>query len=410
MKLVRVQIDLIRVGQPLPFALRDASGVLLAPIGYVVEKYADLDLMVTQRGRLYIDITESEGHHRAYVEKLHTLVREDQSLGIISETGIAMSGLPGLKTTVDMGEPDWVFLQTQAAGMLVESNPANFVARLDKLYTQLEWHLRNNPDGVLFALFHLTASEMRHYSATHAMLVSMMCSLAASQVFNWPAETIHTLGKAALTMNLGMTELQDRLVLQGAAPSALQRKQINGHAKLSADMLEKLGITDPIWLEAVTNHHTQLPGPVSGRTPGMQLARLIQRADMFAACLAPRATRAAVASAVAMKGSYFDENKQIDEAGAALIKVVGVYSPGSYVRLATNEIAVVIRRGVNTATPKVAVLVSRSGMPTLEHMVRDTSQAEFKITASVLHRDVKVQINLPKMLALTKPALSGWPR
>jgi len=160
----------------------------------------------------------------------------------------------------------------------------------------------------------------------------------------------------------------------------------------------------------VADHHTKVPGPLAGRTPGQRLARLIQRADMFAACLAPRVTRAAVAPAVAMKASYFDENKQIDEAGASLIKVVGIYTPGSYVRLATNEIAVVIKRGANTTTPRVAVLVSRSGLPTAEHMVRDTSQAEFKITASVPHREVKVQINLPKMLAMTKPAPSERPR
>ncbi len=410
MNLVIVNVDSIRLGQALPFALRHSAGVLLAPKGFVVEKRADLDLMVAQRGRLFIDVTESEGHHRAYVEKLHTLVREDQSLGVIAETGIASSSLNGLKNTVEPGEPDWVFLQAQTNAMLRDPNPASFSARLDKLHTLLVWHLRSNPDGVLFALIHLSASEVHHYSATHAMLVSVMCSLAAHEVLKWRPETEVSLGKAALTMNLGMTELQDRLARQKEAPSPLQRKEINEHAERSVSMLKDLGITDPDWLEAVGAHHTKVPGPLAGRAPGQRLARLIQRADMFAACLAPRVTRAAVAPAVAMKASYFDENKQIDEAGAALIKVVGIYSPGSYVRLATNEIAVVIKRGANTTTPRVAVLVSRSGLPTAEHMVRDTSQAEFKITASVPHREVKVQINLPKMLAMTKPAPSERPR
>lgn len=407
MNLVIVNVESIRLGQALPFALRDVAGVLLAPKGFVVEKRADLDLMVSQRGRLYIDVTESEGHHRAYVEKLHTLVREDQSLGVIADTGIASSSLNGLKNSVEPGEPDWVFLQTQTNAMLREPNPASFSARLDKLHTLLVWHLRNNPDGVLFALIHLSASEVHHYSATHAMLVSVMCSLAAHEVLKWPPETEVSLGKAALTMNLGMTELQDRLARQKEPPSPLQRREINAHAERSVSMLKDLGITDPDWLEAVSAHHTKVPGPLAGRAPGQRLARLIQRADMFAACLAPRITRAAVAPAVAMKASYFDENKQIDEAGAALIKVVGIYSPGSYVRLATNEIAVVIKRGANTTTPRVAVVVSRAGLPTAEHMVRDTSQADFKITASVPHREVKVQINLPKMLAMTKPAASG---
>ena len=410
MNLIIVNVDSIRLGRPLPFALRDATGVLLAPKGFVVEKRADLDLIIAQRGRVFIDATESDGHHRAYVETLHTLVRQDQSLGVIAETGIASSSLSSLKSNAEPGEPDWVFLQAQTAGMLRDSDPASFSTRLDKLHTLLGWHLRTNPDGVLFALIHLSASEVQQYSATHAMLVSVMCTLAAREVLKWSPEAEVSLGKAALTMNLGMTELQDRLARQKEAPSPQQRKEINAHAERSVDMLKALGVTDPDWLEAVADHHTKVPGPLAARTPGQRLARLIQRADMFAACLAPRLTRAAVAPAVAMKASYFDENKQIDEAGAALIKVVGIYSPGSYVRLATHEIAVVIQRGANTTTPRVAVLVSRSGLPTAEHMVRDTSQSEFKITASVPYREVKVKINLPKMLTMTKPMASNRAR
>ena len=102
-----------------------------------------------------------------------------------------------------------------------------------------------------------------------------------------------------------------------------------------------------------------------------------------------------------MQACYFDENRKIDEAGAALIKAVGIYQPGSFVRLATEEVAVVIKRGLNTSTPRVAVLVNRSGMPTVEPIMRDTSVREHRVIASVAHRDVKVQINLERMLRLT---------
>ncbi|MEK9951979.1 MAG: diguanylate cyclase, partial [Curvibacter sp.] len=85
----------------------------------------------------------------------------------------------------------------------------------------------------------------------------------------------------------------------------------------------------------------------------------------------------------------------------ALIKAVGIYSPGSFVKLNTDEVAAVIRRGANTTTPKVAVLINREGMPVAEPVIRDTSQRDYRIVASVPHREVKVQINLPRMLALT---------
>ncbi|MBT9507481.1 HD domain-containing phosphohydrolase [Rhodoferax sp.] len=403
MNLVIVKADSIRIGQPLPFTLRDEGGVMLANKGYVVRSRADLDQIVALRGELYIDVAESESHHRAYMGKLYDLVREDRTLGKIAGAQISASDLDSNRDTGNAGEPDWLDLQEQTHAMLRDSNPASFSHRLAKIQTQLRRHSHLNPDGTLFALFHLSASEVRLYSATHAMLVSVMCSLAAREVLKWPTELEDTLCNAALTMNIGMTDLQDRLAQQKEALSPEQRRQIDRHAEKSRDMLEQLGVSDPVWLEAVLDHHTNKPGPLGARASvGLRLARLIQRADMFAACLAPRASRVPAAPATAMQACYFDENRQIDEAGAALIKAVGIYSPGSFVRLFNNEIAVVIKRGANTTTPRVALLINRSGMPTGEPIVRDTSQPEFRIVASVAHRDVKVKINLERLLLLTK--------
>jgi hypothetical protein len=102
-----------------------------------------------------------------------------------------------------------------------------------------------------------------------------------------------------------------------------------------------------------------------------------------------------------MQACYFDEECKVDEAGAALIKAVGIYPPGTFVRLATNEIAIVVKRRMNTAIPKVAVLVNRLGIATSEPVVRETKAPENRIIASVPHREVKVHVNFEKILPLT---------
>jgi hypothetical protein len=168
-----------------------------------------------------------------------------------------------------------------------------------------------------------------------------------------------------------------------------------------------LGLHDPDWLEAVRDHHRTRAGELGTRTAGQRMARLIQRADMFAARLSPRASRRPSTAAAAMQACYFDENREIDEAGAALIKAVGVYSPGSLVRLANLEVGVVVRRGANTTTPRVAILLNRNGFSTGEHVIRDTSQRELRITSSVAQHECKVKINLDRLLALTTNAASG---
>jgi len=212
-----------------------------------------------------------------------------------------------------------------------------------------------------------------------------------------------------LSMNLSMTELQDRLAMQKTPPTPEQTRRIQSHAARTVDMLQQMGVTDALWLEAVMFHSSPTPRPLAQRSEGKRLARLIQRADMFAARLSPRASRAADAPSVAMQACYFDENRQIDEAGAALIKAAGIYSPGTYVRLRTNEVAVVVKRGLNTTTPKVAVLINRQGMATGEPMLRDTSLAEFRIVASVPQRDVKLNHKLERLLPLTKPSAADRP-
>ncbi len=409
MNLVQVTQESIIIGQPLPFPLRDEAGILRARKGYVIVDRDDLEAM---RGRglgFYVDVSESEQHQKAFVGKLFELVRDERPLGKIAQAKLTTKDLSASHLDIGGDAPNWLDLQAKGNRLLRDFNADHFPDKLERLHTQLNGQSHRNPDGVLFALFHLAASEIQLYSATHAMLVSVICGLTARDVLGWPEQLESTVCKAALTMNIGMTGLQDQLALQREAPSAAQRRQIEQHPARSVDLLKKMGLHDPDWLEAVRDHHRTPAGDFASRTPAQRMARLIQRADMFAARLAPRASRRPGLAAVAMQACYFDENRQIDEAGAALIKAVGVYSPGSLVRLVNQEIGVVVRRGANTTTPRVAILVNRDGIATSEHMLRDTSQRELRIASSVAQHECKVKINLDRLLSLTAGAPSGRP-
>ena len=313
MRLVPVSIESIRIGHPLPFPLMDRDGVLLAKKSFVITSREDLLDFSNRGGGLFIDVADSEAHHRAYVGQLNGMVRDGRSLGEIAEAKIS-SKRTETREADDNEHPDWLDLQVQGNTLLRDSQSSHFMERLERLHLQLAAHSRRNPDGTLFALIHLSTTETRMYSATHAMLVSVMCGLAAREVLNWPSEIEAMVCKAALTMNVGMTELQDRLAIQSEPLTAVQRKAIEEHPNRSVERLMAMGVTDAIWLQAVAQHHTQTPGPLRTRAPAERLARLIQRADMFAARLAPRASRVPVAPAAAMQACYFDEARAVDEA------------------------------------------------------------------------------------------------
>jgi HD-GYP domain-containing protein (c-di-GMP phosphodiesterase class II) len=333
------------------------------------------------------------------------MVMNDERIDKIAQTSSRASDLvrgASVANPADKdSEPDWIYVQEQAHAILRNGRDQGFLRQVEYLQSRISRYSNANPDGALLALIQMAAVEVERYSATHAILVSVLCGIAAREVLKWPPPLQSTLCQAALTMNIGMTELQDRLAQQTEPLAPLQRRNVSQHAERSVELLEKLGLQDRTWLEAVRHHHTPVPGPLASRNPGERMARLIQRADMFAAAMSPRAGRRPVPPGKAMKAIYYDENHKVDEAGAALIKAVGIYSPGSYVRLNSEEVAIVVRRGANTTTPLAAVIMSRNGMPHAELTLRDTAQPEFKVTASLPHDGIKVRPNLKRLLPLT---------
>ncbi|WP_046060611.1 HD-GYP domain-containing protein [Paracidovorax citrulli] len=402
MNLVALNIDTIPLGHPLPFVLRGASGVLLAQRGYVIRNREELDLMVARGLNLCVDTDESGESHRAYLAQLQKMLLTDTSLGQIAAMKISAGASASReKANAGNGPPDWPELQLRATQLLRSPPPAaEFGERFDALHGELARHCAATPDATLLALIYLSGQEMQQYSGTHAMLVACVCMIAASEHLRWPEPKVLQLGLAALSMNIAMTTLQDQLAVQTQPLTAAQLADIENHAARSEALLRQLGVGDPVWLEAVRTHHHRAPGPLSAKSEAQQMARLIQRADVFGARLAPRASRAPMPVTAAMQATYYDEAHQVDEAGSALVKALGVYPPGAFVRLASQEVAVVLRRGASATTPRVAVVLNRSGMPTGEPIPRDTAQPAWKITGAVALRDVRVQLPLARLLAL----------
>ena len=188
----------------------------------------------------------------------------------------------------------------QGNRLLRDLNGEHFVEALDQLQARLSLQTQRNPDGALFALFHLAASEIQLYSATHSMLVSVICGLAARDVLGWPHDMHDSVCKAALTMNIAMTDLQDRLAMQNDPPTPAQRERIKHHASGSEALLRSFGLQDANCLQAVREHHSTGPGPLASRSPAQRMARLLQRADQFAAHLSPRVSRRPHIAAAAM--------------------------------------------------------------------------------------------------------------
>lgn len=400
MNIVRLNIDTIRLGQPLPFVLRGPDGALLAQKGYVIHNREDLERLVARGRELCMDINESGGSHRAYLAQLQRMLVADTSLGEIASMKM-MASEQVVASRTDKTLPDWPELQLRTTQLLRSPSAADFVSRFQALCDDLARHSGQAPDATLLALVYLSAQETQMYSATHAMLVSCVCMVVAREMLRWPDVRVLQMGQAALAMNISMTELQDQLAVQTEPLTTAQIAAVQEHAVQSQHLLTQLGVVDPVLLEAIATHHHRAPGPLSEKSEAQQIARLMQRADLFGARIAPRAARWPMTVTAAMQASYYDEENKVDEAGAALVKTLGIYPPGAFVRLASQEVGVVIRRGVTATTPRVAVLANRDGMPTGEPIPRDTGMPPWRVTGVVAFKDVRIKLALERLLQLS---------
>jgi hypothetical protein len=296
----------------------------------------------------------------------------------------------------------WHGIGARAGAMLRDPSAPQFVAAAGRADDDISALIGDEAERSLLLLIQGAGADVQRYSVSHALLVTVVCDLAARLLPGCSDEQRRSLRQAALTMNIGMTRLQDQLARQDGPVTADQRALIENHAARGHELLGELGVADELWLQAVLHHHDAPPGALAEQPEPLRLARLIQRADLFAARMSPRKQRAALSANVAAKGAYFDERKQPDEAGSLVIKALGVHPSGSYVQLASGELAVVLRRGAVVGKPLVAAVADVHGSPYVQPILRGTESKGNAIARGVPPKDVRVRVALERLLKLAR--------
>lgn len=339
----------IRLGAPLPFNIRDHDQTLLLARGQRVQSAAQLQALF-ERGAL-VDIDE--------------LLRPDER--------IARAGrdqLPGL----------WSDCLAEVNRTLCQCGDAGFRDALDGAAAPVMALVARDPDLAIFQVLRQPGHQHLDYGLNHATHAAITAWLVAQRL-GWAADEARRAFNAALTMNLAMLELQGQLAQQAGPPTAAQRAAIHAHPQASRAILETAGVTDADWLDAVAQHHEACDGSgyPTGRRDIGELAALVRRADIYTAKLSPRAGRSAMAADQAGRMMFMQEPGH--PMVAALVKEFGVYPPGCFVRLASGETGMVVRRGSTVTAPIVAVLGTPGGNRLTRPERRDTSHPGHAVLA-----------------------------
>jgi hypothetical protein len=396
-ELLHLPARTLRLGMTLPYDIYDGAGKLLFARGQVLRDLPLVRSLVD--GGAWVQSADTQEYQKALAHKMDTLMHQDAVLSDIAKADTQFR-FDAAAQRVELGPREaWTDLLLHVHHLLKDPDPVDFPARLAQLRDAALKRLQARPDATLLLLVFETSQEFGDYSARHAVLSLLLADLVAQQLQLAP-ELRSALQGAALTMNYGAAAAHDRLASQPEPATAAQRQTLAAHGDRAATRLGQLGVQDETWLAAVRLHHEAGPGPLAPRSTGEQLARLLRRIDLFGARLSPRRSRSAMSGAAAARAVYLDELGQPDEAGAALIKTVGLYPPGSIVRLANGEIGLVCKRGFSATEPLVAALLGKSGTPLSNPVPRDTRLATQAITASLAPQELKLRVNLDALLRL----------
>lgn len=410
MKLVAINAQDLPLDRALPFALRDAAGRLLLVAGQPVTSDR-------QRQELLQQPLFAEEHQCAeWRRRLHAAIDQRLRQGAVLKEVVRARAddarRDAAQRSLSTGDA-WFELRSRLDATLRELRPAGNDGPCDALPRLAELHARGRrllerrPDESLYHLVYQAVHFHERYSAHHAWMTLAVAEPAAS-LLGWPQAQLDSLGRAALTMNVAMQRLQDQLATSKLPPTAEQRQEIDRHAERGAELLAAAGLDDAVAIEAVRLHHDAgAEGqPLAAQPPARQVARLLRRADIFGAKMSRRAVRSALSPLMAARGAVLGSDGQPDEIGAAMLRAVGLYPPGSFVELASGELGIVVARGRRANLPLVAGLMSASGNVHAEPVLRDTLDRRHAVKAAVPPERVKVRFQHDKVLALAAAVAS----
>jgi HD-GYP domain-containing protein (c-di-GMP phosphodiesterase class II) len=255
--------------------------------------------------------------------------------------------------------------------------------------------LQRDTDLGLYLLFQLATTSSVGYSTSHSLVCAVLCHLLATELKLEKKER-DSLVHAALTMNIAMTALQDQLALQTERLTPQQLEAVRLHAPRGGVLLaNSLRVSDPLWVEVVSSHHDEYPEKIQLALlpPHKRLVRILHTVDRYAAMVSPRKSREGRSATESVRTLMTGTNAYSDEVGHALVRVVGLCPPGTYVRLEDHTLAIVLRRSARPNLPDVAVVTSPDGQVLPQPRLHRTSAGRPAIQAALATSAVRLRLN-----------------
>lgn len=208
-------------------------------------------------------------------------------------------------------------------------------------------------------------------------------SVAVGKEMYFPQHRLFLLGTAALLHDVGMAEIQKKIVNKREALTEKERKAVQNHPRLGFEIVQNTGCFSAEVYNVILQHHERYDG--TGYPMGLtnekihKMAKIIAVCDVYDALTSDRPYRSkhnrseSVEFLLGSGNFYFNH-----EIVKALINTIVVYKYGQWVELSTGETGVVIEDEVQgfTFKPRIMVYFDENGKQKKEPKLIDLSLRE----------------------------------
>jgi HD-GYP domain-containing protein (c-di-GMP phosphodiesterase class II) len=360
-----IKRDDIVIGKPLSFSIYDGDGKLLLTEGSVIRSVFQLNTLI-ERGIYFFGpgVPKKE-------EADEPIVVKSYPFELIDEVYSDLKDILG-RVIIDPKLP----------------------AKILKLCAKLQKASEYDHDACLGVI---SFDQSYKYPVMHSIHTALVCKTILKRL-GWQPEQRLIPMAAAMTMNISMIELQDKLHSQSHPLTEEQRSEVLNHPEKSVDILKRCGVRDETWLNTIMQHHELLDGsgyPYAQKEKEIaQPSRIVTLGDIYGAKITGRAYRKPILATSALREIFLDKRQCTDASiSKLLIRNLGIFPPGSFVELNNGEIAVVTHVGKDARYPVVSSVVRADGRAYARPIVRDSSQDEFGIKKIISKKEARIEVN-----------------
>lgn len=268
-------------------------------------------------------------------------------------------------------------------GSNIFSRPQEACQRANELVDQMVDSILTDRDIAIYLMNDKVGAEEMYFHSLNVAVLAMM----VGKELGLPPDDIRNLGLGSLFHDIGKVDIPDRVLQKTTPLTRAEQNLVQQHCQLGLTIAQKMALPQAA-RDIIMQHHECMNG--SGYPRQLKdenispLARIVAIVNAYDNLCNPPNPAEAYIPAAALSRLFVHQRAHFDIGPLTVfIRCLGVYPPGTLVRLSDDTLGLVL--AVNASTPlRPSVLIYDAEIPKNEAIILDLqNEPEITISASL---------------------------